>query len=173
MSLLCLLKANSSSLTSLTSTGGVLPSGQVLDFVNSFCAQFKIPVPTQTVEELIESGREIKFHDFVMLALLLTRDLRENKKLELDEELKADDEDSTSEAADSDAVDSEDESAEECGEKSDENPISPFKKSALSNSRKSIAMGSPVVQRIRGRLRAGSVRKDGLLQYVTLNLFFY
>ena len=138
-----------------------MSSDSVLDFSYSFCHQFKIPVPTELIEELIESGREIKFHDFVMLALLFTRDLRERKLLELDEELKADDEESTSEAADSEAEESDDDDDEAEAEK-EQKPASPFKAPSLRQSLRQIS--SPLPQRIRGRLRAGSVRKDGMLQ---------
>jgi hypothetical protein len=81
---------------------GVIDHTAVWEFVHSFCKRLNIEAPKAQIEDVLDHIPEFKFHEFVQLALLISRPLQDKKLLELDEELRADDEDSTSEAEDSD-----------------------------------------------------------------------
>lgn len=149
---------------------GVLREASVREFVTSFCKSMSLEIPKEEIAEFLENVAEVKFHDFVLLALLISKPLRSTGRLELDEEMAADAEESTSEASDSD---------EEDGGKSKNNRMSLAMAAAAAGSlaeppRPTRPRGSSVAQsaqqpqltRIKSRLRAGSVRKEGVLQYV-------
>ncbi len=135
----------------LGAKNGALDKGAIGEFVTSFCRAMSIDEPKEEIAELVELVQEFKFHDFVQLALLISKPLRALGRLELDEELLADGEESTSEAGE--------DSDEEAADKEDE------EKKKREEPQKSAAQ-PPALQRIQSRLRAGSIRKEGVLQYV-------
>jgi hypothetical protein len=82
--------------TKLNPVDGVLSVGAVHEFVSSFCKSMSLDVPKDEIEEFLENVAEVKFHEFVLLSLLITKPLRALGRLELDEEL-LEDAESTSE----------------------------------------------------------------------------
>ena len=130
---------------------GVLSREGIAEFVTSFCRAMGLEEPREEVAELQELVAEFKFHEFVQLALLISKPLRAVGRLELDEELLADGEESTSEASDSD-----EETSVATKSNSLDRKVSPRG-----------GVPPPSLQRIQGRLRAGSIRKEGVLQYVS------
>lgn len=134
---------------------------QVRSSVASLSKSFGVEEPKEKIDELFEMVTEFRFHEYVQLVLLLTKPARERGSLEVDDELKADEEESTSEGEGDDDDENED-------DEGDKKRVSDKMKERLSSRVDSLASpNSPSVQRIRSRLRAGSVRKDGLLHYVT------
>ncbi len=135
---------------------GVLGPEAVNEFVTSFCKSMSVEVPKNEIAEFLEHVAEVKFHDFVLLALLIIKPLRSLGRLELDEELLEDAEDSTSEGED-------DEEAAEAAPA----PISQPPKPTRPRGSSMVQQQPPALTRIQSRLRAGSVRKEGVLQYVS------
>jgi hypothetical protein len=74
---------------------GVLRPDEVKQFCSAFCASVDRPEPSEQISEVLELVPEFKFHDFVQLVLLITKPMRQRGILELDDELRADEQDST------------------------------------------------------------------------------
>ena len=123
----------------------------------------------EQIDELLELVSEFKFHEFVQLVIIITKPARDKRMLELDDELKEDGEESTSEASSSEMEDDGEESEEEKDrkeEKKEKTPVKAISRKSSSRLGSLDNINSPMVGRIRSRLRAGSIRKEGLLQYV-------
>jgi hypothetical protein len=137
---------------------GMLGPVAVQDFVSSFCKSMSMDVPKDDVVDFLENVPEVKFHDFVLLAILITKPLRVMGRLELDEELLQDAEESTSEGSDSEDGDRKKEDVVDTS-------LAPPRPTRVRGS-SFAAPAQSTLTRIKGRLRAGSVRKEGVLQYV-------